>query len=372
MQERNILDVVDLCYRSVEDPSTWQHVTRGLARLVEADAGDLAIERYDDGVAEALGSVGFDPAFRESYDDDFLGGNDWINELKRHPVGRTLPDHAEPPDFERRPYYNEWVKPQGFRYAIGAILEKGPHRLVHVGFVRNIDRSRFSSQDVDRLDTVLPHLHRAIRLAARLEAALAHGARSAALIGSLEAPAFIVNGACQVIDLNPKAESLLCGSPLFRARWGALSLTEPTAQRAFRAAVAVACSTEALAEDPARTEVIVPDLDGTGVPSVLDVVPLRSQYDSTLAPPSCLVLVTSPKTRLADPAGLLQRAFGMTPTEARIALAISNGVSVKDLAAQTRTSVGTVRWHVKSIEAKLGVTSLAEMVGMVSRLLGRV
>lgn len=59
---------------------------------------------------------------------------------------------------------------------------------------------------------------------------------------------------------------------------------------------------------------------------------------------------------------LLQNAHGLTPAEARVAIALLEGDSAKDVANYLGVSFNTVRTQIKEIYAKLGVNSRANFV----------
>ena len=42
-----LLELIDLCYAAVDDKACWQTFTTKLAEALEADAGDLVVEHYD-------------------------------------------------------------------------------------------------------------------------------------------------------------------------------------------------------------------------------------------------------------------------------------------------------------------------------------
>ena len=75
MNDAVLLELIDLCYAAVDDRTCWQTFINKLAQALKADAGDLAVEHYERGIAAPLGTVGFDPQYRESYDLEFLGEN---------------------------------------------------------------------------------------------------------------------------------------------------------------------------------------------------------------------------------------------------------------------------------------------------------
>ena len=62
---------------------------------------------------------------------------------------------------------------------------------------------------------------------------------------------------------------------------------------------------------------------------------------------------------------LLRALFGLTPTEARIAAAVANGLSLAEVAGELRLGMGTVRWHAKRILSRTETSRQAELVRMI-------
>ncbi|WP_234050281.1 MULTISPECIES: helix-turn-helix transcriptional regulator [unclassified Xanthobacter] len=59
--------------------------------------------------------------------------------------------------------------------------------------------------------------------------------------------------------------------------------------------------------------------------------------------------------------GVIQQAFGLTPTEAAIALLLARGEGAREIARMRAISYETVRTHIRSIFHKLGVNRQAEV-----------
>ena len=76
---------------------------------------------------------------------------------------------------------------------------------------------------------------------------------------------------------------------------------------------------------------------------------------------------------LADPALLvldeaaLRGAFGFTPAESRVAVALANGASAADIASSWGLQVNTVQMHVKRLLAKTRTARQAELVALLWR-----
>lgn len=77
---------------------------------------------------------------------------------------------------------------------------------------------------------------------------------------------------------------------------------------------------------------------------------------------SALVLVVDPRGGCALSGEALQKVYGLTPSEVRLAVRLCEGVSVSDAADQLSITVGTSRNHLKRIFEKTGTKRQAELV----------
>ncbi|MBM1169651.1 helix-turn-helix transcriptional regulator [Microvirga arabica] len=82
-----------------------------------------------------------------------------------------------------------------------------------------------------------------------------------------------------------------------------------------------------------------------------------------------LVSIVDPECRRELPVERLTQVFGLTPAEARVAAALSQGDRLEEIAASGSVSVGTVRSQLKAIFAKTGATTQAVLVGLVTQVL---
>ena len=60
--------------------------------------------------------------------------------------------------------------------------------------------------------------------------------------------------------------------------------------------------------------------------------------------------------------------LGLTPAESHVALSLARGQTIRDVAAATGRSAMTIRWHLRRVFAKLGVSRQAELVLLVRSL----
>jgi DNA-binding CsgD family transcriptional regulator len=67
-------------------------------------------------------------------------------------------------------------------------------------------------------------------------------------------------------------------------------------------------------------------------------------------------------------ADVLKRVFGLTSTEARLAIELTDGRSPEEIAVTTRVTVGTVRKQLATVFSKTNTHRQSELVALLSRL----
>lgn len=80
---------------------------------------------------------------------------------------------------------------------------------------------------------------------------------------------------------------------------------------------------------------------------------------------AAIVLIVDPGNQPNISPDLLAATLGLTEAESRAAAALAAGSSVADIASATRRQESSVRWLVKRMHAKLGISRQADLVRMV-------
>lgn len=95
------------------------------------------------------------------------------------------------------------------------------------------------------------------------------------------------------------------------------------------------------------------------------LVPAQGKPISTNEQRVAIAYVHGDSWRSTDRQGHLAELFGLSPREARLALAVSRGMTLAEAAAEFGLTVGTVRSYSKSIYAKTGARGLSDLVRIV-------
>ena len=89
---------------------------------------------------------------------------------------------------------------------------------------------------------------------------------------------------------------------------------------------------------------------------------------------AAVVLVVDPERRSRIDPELAAEVLGLTPAESRLAVMLADGHSLREIASRTDRTEGTVRWHLKQIFRKQGIsrqTDLVRRVLSLERVAGR-
>ena len=109
----------------------------------------------------------------------------------------------------------------------------------------------------------------------------------------------------------------------------------------------------------------------TSLPLVLHVNPVgRQEADVRGWPVAALVLVVDLSSGTGIDAGVAAAALDLTEMESRVAVLLTQGMSVGEIAAATGRKESTIRSHVKHMFTKHGLSRQAELVRLVLSLAG--
>jgi DNA-binding CsgD family transcriptional regulator len=98
-------------------------------------------------------------------------------------------------------------------------------------------------------------------------------------------------------------------------------------------------------------------------PYVFHVLPVHgARNGETSTEPTALVLIIDPEHESEPPAALLRRLYGLTKSEADVALCIVRGADPKQIAEELSISAATVRTHLKHVFEKTDTHRQAELV----------
>ena len=108
---------------------------------------------------------------------------------------------------------------------------------------------------------------------------------------------------------------------------------------------------------------------GAPRPLVIYVNPAsRHLYDFRPRRVAAVVLIVDPDRRAQVDPSIVRMALGLTAAESRLAAGLAAGHSVREIARMTGRQEATVRWHLKQIFRKMGISRQVDLVRRVLHL----
>lgn len=337
------------------DPGKWQHVLDKLS--VSIPGVRTQMFGYDVETKTDLGLLqhGYAPDAIEEYLNHYGALNVWVPGFFRHKAGATVPSQAMATRdvVVQSTFYNEWVRPQEDVTSGGAVmLFKEKNRMFVLG--GNIP-SRHAERLQPQLLAVLEKIAAQLQQTFEVNRALAglslekyvagHAANQVNAIVLLSPTGRLIYG-------NKVANDLMAAGTVMKLRFERkCHFVDPAVQMRLEAAL------HPLSRDVPQT-FLVHAGDGTQLftsrllaipPDALDYSPFGTLIGLN---ESAFILAMTPTNHQQGIEVLLNQHFGLTLAEARVANAISLGLSPRDIAERDAVSVHTVRSQVKAAMAK--------------------
>ncbi|HVZ02719.1 MAG TPA: helix-turn-helix transcriptional regulator [Dongiaceae bacterium] len=263
-------------------------------------------------------------------------------------------------DLARDPFYQEFLRPNGMFWHANTILAPGAEEFVELSLKRRPEVGPYQPADKAMLNSVLPELHAAARIAKGILDAEARG--MAWLLGRRGGPIIELDYRGRVLPGQAAGEgNPACPVHILRQR---LTATDRAEQLAVDRAVAGAISRPGRLGLAALT-----GADGRRYLLQVHPVPGRAR-DIFLSAAALALLIERDRrpTALRTDLSGLRSAYGLTEREANVAALLAEGLDINAIAARLGIRPNSARSYLKDVLQKTGATRQAELVALVARI----
>lgn len=363
-------ELIDAVYQTALEPAAWTDVMRLMKRSFPSAAQTFYFLHLEPHRVQPVCLAGVEPGWLQSFDElYFAQDNPWIRltqRLHRPGVVRT----NERLDcllrssgvLYRSSYYNDWMRPQGFKYTIGNTLLAEDGIVANITLMRSPDMKTFDDKEVRTFESLSTHMTRALQITKRLEHPRTCPASVAAFDAMPHAIA-VIDAQRRVLYANGPMEVLLRGKCGLSLQQGALNTADAAAQPRFAAYVAAALS-GVRADGGGVGPMILPR--GSPGHLTLYAMPIIGSAARTfLAKPTVLLLATDHSRPQPVSRTGIGQIYGCTPKEARLAQLLAEGKGLRQAAQEMGVTYGTARTYLKIVFGKIGVRTQAQLVARV-------
>ena len=310
------------------------------------------------------------PDAERSYFEEYFARDERVPRLRALPDSR--PAHAAElfTDEEKKisVMWNEALPLIGMQDGVTVRLDGPNGSRIFWSLADPVDGDGWPSGRVRRIRRLLPHLRQFVRVRQALAEAGGLNASLGALLDNYSAGVVQLDRRRRIVAANDRALGMLRAQDGILDEDGFLQARVPADDDRLQAVLARALPASPEAGAGGSLAVTRP---GGLLPLVLHVVPLGPREDNVpLASVAALVLAVDPNGRPAVDPALVAATLGLTPAQSRVAVLLAEGRSVRDAAVAIGRSENAVRWHIRRIFEKQGLTRLAQLVQLVRSLAG--
>ncbi len=298
----------------------------------------------------------------QGYLRDYWMRDESVPRIACMPEGQLVPTGDLYTELEKRtsPAYNEAWRDAGMQNGLNVRLRgPGGSRIVW-NIADSLAPGGWDSAQIETIQRLLPHVHHFVRVRMVLADSAALASSLTGLLDNSRLSVIQLDRHGRIVAANDQASSLLRQGTELSDKGGSLNacsarendMLQRLLARALPPLGVQASAGSMTVERPAaRTRLVVH----------INPVPKRER-NFRAQRVAALVLVVDPESRPRINAGLVAKALDLTAAESRLAAMVAAGRTVRDIAAMTGRTEGTVRWHMKRIFRKQGISRQADLM----------
>lgn len=344
-------ETISSFYDGVLDADKWQEGLERLTRLAGCSKGGLMRMSLNGTDPAISNQVGHSPEAVRLYSAHFGGCDplvpvgstlaigEWLNKARVLPNGAAM----------RTEYHNDFERPFDIEGLLGMNLVRDGGHLAFVSLQRSRAEGHFTRADEELLRPTFAHLQRATWLHFQTVTLRERADIASAVLESVQGPLWVTDENGRIVLCNSAAQQAVALQPVLRTRHGRLEAVHqaPALSRAILCA--------ASAKAPRASWVMLAGSTAAMPPLVVLPLPASSPFGKQFQRPLAIVFARSTRRRRLPLTRLLEQLYGLTSSEAQLAVAVAEGIEVREYAAAAILSVQTVRGYLKSVFGKVGV-----------------
>lgn len=349
----------------------WASFLTALAAALDSSYPSLYFADTCSPGSEIAVSVGMDEPVRRSYKQHYAQKNIWLlaaraQNLLRPGIVRTSQRMCPQRQFLQSEWYSDFCKPLKWSQGLGATVLQEGTVTSNIGVFADESRPPYDEEDFILIRALMPHLQRGLKMQMHLTASQAREQALEAALDGLSMPVLLVSTDGKVVFLNRAAERLIRASDGLRIVSGELHALRPNDTRSLRALVESAARTSAGEGKKAGGRMRVTRPFGRD-PLNLAISPIVARNDAAVLkhPQHAVIFISDPERSATTNDAVLMGLHGLTAAEARVASALSRGLSGSEICRELEIGYNTLKTHLKRIYGKTQTKRQGDLVRLI-------
>lgn len=360
--EQVLTDLIGSMYDAAVEPALWKPFLEQIARTARADASGLVMHDDKQDAHAIAASWEVDPEMLRQYREYYGPLDLWTERGKGKPAGYVCASQelCAVEELKRTEVYNDLMVRFNIEHGMFGLVQRDGYGWSTLSLYRSVSSGEFGASDLDILYFLIPHMQRAFRLHFQFSELRARSEGIEKALNMLTTGVIFLGAKGEVLLMNSAAEQILNsrdGLLLAHGKLGAAVYGESTRIQAMIGAAVKTGSGSGLS---AGGTLLISRRKGR--PISVTVAPLHEFSASFSHQPVAVLFISDPDRNPELPVDLLQRCYGLTPAEARLALVLLEGHSLKAAADSCGVTHNTAKSQLKSVFLKTEVQRQGELI----------
>lgn len=301
--------------------------------------------------------------YAASYIEKYVQQDDVMRKINSSPIGQfystSMIDDVDPYQTE---YYKNWALPQGITEGATACVYADGDWDCLMASNRDAQQGPYSSDEVRRLNLLLPFVEKALRSSFLLAEQSKSDMRAQAIVNTFRMPVAALTEFGEVWACNSAMTDLINCHNTLLIKDNSLHLNNQNANSRLNMGILQTAKKVSGMDIKIETAERIELDDG----SVLAFQELSEKSDGQVIFLGVLVYILADKYLAPISAKKLITLFELTPAESQICHFIMAGRSLKEIASLESKSVHTAREQLNSVFAKTGCSSQVSLVNLLA------
>lgn len=347
----------------------WSRFMQHIRATLDIDMAFLILRSPRPGDAGLMLSAGWpnaaatDPDTANVYASQQYALDPFINLPPERVV--TLDEYIGADTLRNSEFYTACLQPAGIFHVAGIDVTLPEFSRASFRLTRRADQPGFSGAEKQLLQTLVPHLKRALAIHARFSRIETERSLYDRAMTQLSLGTIILDENRQVIRLNRVAEKMLAQKDGFRVAEGLIHLDRSADNIRLRNLLNSVIVAQRGNQTQVAQAIAIPRSHGRAPLTMVIRPVMQAEWSDRQHAPAVALFISDPELPLHASIDTLAQLFGLTPAESRLALQLINGVSLEEASTALGISRNTARAHLRSIFTKTGVTQQTMLVSLI-------
>ena len=267
---------------------------------------------------------------------------------------------CSPQELRGTEFFNDFLAWNNVAYGTFGLVEKNGSHLASLSIYRDSSSKEFEVAALDTLNFLVPHMQRAFKLHFQFSELRARAERTETALDMLSTGVIFLGDKGEVVLMNRSADELLRRKGGLRLEHRKLITSLCSESAALQSMIAAAAQTGSGKGLSAGGTLLITREQGR--PLSVAVAPLPTIITALEKKPAAVLFISDPDQNLELPVGLLQRCYGLTAAEARLAILLVEGRALNEAAAICGVTRNTAKSQLRSIFSKTQVRRQGELI----------